>query len=478
MVMAGFDIGTTNIKLALFDEKAKMLWSKSVRTPLLKVDNRDVLSAEKLFDVVLEIFSSIPEKLRKDVVSIGISSLGETVFPIGKNGPLSDGLIWYSKATLKEFNEFMKRVSGDEIFEITALRPSWIFSLFKMIWFYKNFPEFAQEIVTWLDVADYVTYMLTGSVGMDKCIASRSLLLDVMSSNWSEKLLDLSGIPSEHLPSLIESGAERGFVRKDIAEKLGFGKRVVVTTAGQDHITAAFSSGAFNEKSVLNSTGTTECIVWGGDRALLNTFLRKTTSSFNGGIHVFPNKYYLLEGIPTGGFAVEWFLKSILREDFDMLKALDLKETSAVFFPFLRGRFEQERIHGAFLELSDEHDRADLTIAILESLAFEIKKMVDDLKKLGLKSDYEIVAVGGGAKNMPLLQIKANVLRSPVKVLDVHDATALGAALISGITCGIFRSWKEAFEAGYNISRVFYPQNVDYYSAKYERYITLFEEVF
>lgn len=478
VIMAGFDIGTTNIKLALFDEKVRMLWNRSARTPLLKMNNRDMLPAKRLFEVVVEIFSSIPEELRKDIVSIGISSLGETVFPMGKDGPLSDGLIWYSRTTLKEFNEFMKKVSEDEVFKITALRPSWIFSLFKMIWFYKNFSELAEKIVTWLDVADYITYMFTGSIGMDRCIASRSLFLDVTNGNWSKKILDLSGIPSEHLPPLIESGVERGFVKKDIAKELGLGKRVVVTTAGQDHIAAAFSSGAFKEKNVLNSTGTTECIVWGGDKALLDVFLRRAISSFNGGIHVFPNEYYLLEGIPTGGFAVEWFLKKILKENFDMLENLDLRETSVVFFPFLRGRFEQEKINGAFFDLKDEHDRIDLLMAILESLAFETKKMVDDLKKIGLKNNYEIVAVGGGARNSLLLQIKANVLKVPVKVLRVHNATSLGAALISGIASGIFDDWEDAFEKGFNISKVFYPQNVDYYPAKYERYMTLFEKVF
>jgi len=478
-MFCGIDIGTTNIKFLIFDENFNVVFNKKIRTPIIKDEKQgDLLSARKFIDEILTFFKMIPESLKGKIKALGISSMGETIFPIAEDGSvISDGMMWYNDKVIDEFKSFTDRVSTEFVFKKTGLWPSWIFSVFKMMNFYRKNPEASSRIYKWLDVSSFLAYILTGNIGMDKSLSSRTLLVNIKTGNWDEELLEISEIPKKHLPEIVNCGINRGTIKGEIAKQIGVSKDVVVTTTGQDHITASYAVGVHGEDKVLNSSGTTEAILWTVKKETMGRYIEKAPRIFQGGFHCIPEKYYVLGGIPTGGFCIEWLINKILKTNYSIFDGFKHKKSSVHFFPYLRGVFDRSDFKGAFLNLKDSDDQSSIVSAVLEAIAFEMKSYLKKLEELGLKN-YEIVAVGGGTRLKEVLRIKASVFKVPIKVLSIHESTALGAAMASAVATGDFENWNFIPENVTNAFEIFYPDNDNYFEEKYVTHLELRKKLY
>ncbi len=468
--LLGMDFGTTNVKMLVFDTSLNPLKAFSVRTPISKDEVLgEVIRVEDVKGVLKELFSKVKEVCEDDVVGIGISSLGETVFPVGKNGPVLDGMIWYNTRTQDVFRGFIEKVGDDFLFKKTGIPPSWVFSLFKLIFAYERFPDLLED-VKWLDVSSFVAYLLTGDLGMDKSLSSRTMMVNIETGTWDGEILKLSGIPPEHLPEIKPCGSSRGRVSREASEEFGLPEGVVVTTAGHDHITASFAAGVFSKDKILNSSGTTEVILWGVDFDGVNGYLRSGPGIYQAGFHSLDGFYYLLSGLPTGGFSIEWFLRKVLGRGFDVFEDFEHVENDVFFFPFLRGAFAGGKIGAAFYNLKDSDGFEEMISALMEGLAFELRIMVEGLRELGLE-DFEIVSVGGGTRLKEFNRLKAEILRAPLKVLQVREGTSLGSAMMAGYASGLFETPLKAVEAGLRFSEEYHPEFGSYFERKYEDYL-------
>ncbi|WP_334100178.1 FGGY-family carbohydrate kinase [Thermotoga petrophila] len=476
----GIDVGTTNTKVLVFNDSFKVVFLEKFKTPVISSKEGDFLSSEKLFEGILRSLKEIPEGIKKKIGAIGISSLGETVFPISKDGEvLQDGMMWYNKSVLREYREFLERVPPIVIFKKTGLWPSWIYSVFKMKKFYKGNEELSQRVYKWLDVTSLIAFLLTGNVAMDRGHSSRTLLMNILTGKWDDELVEASGIPKEHLPEVADSGIPRGKIREEISKEIGFPEDVIVTTAGQDHITASYAVSVHDETKLMDSSGTTEAMLWTVGRETLERYLKKAPKVFQAGFHCIPGKYYLLTGLPTGGFCIDWLLNKILKEDYSVFRMFKYQKNTAFFFPYLRGKFDREEIGGAFFNLKDTDDRDVIISAVLESIAFEMRGCLNEFEKLGLKN-YEVVATGGGSQLREWLKIKASVFDRAVKVFSVHESVALGAAMIAKIAKTGQKNWGEFFK---RISQnfeyeYFYPGESDYFQRKYLEYLKLRNRIY
>jgi xylulokinase len=118
------------------------------------------------------------------------------------------------------------------------------------------------------------------------------------------------------------------------------------------------------------------------------------------------------------------------------------------FVPALAGSTTprwDEHARGAFTGLALGHGRPHLQRAVLEGCTFGLRDLVDRLAELGLDSD-EIRVVGGGARSETWLRMKADATGRVVRVLDVPEATALGAGFLAASAVGIFADLDEAIE--------------------------------
>jgi xylulokinase len=105
------------------------------------------------------------------------------------------------------------RVFGqDRLFEATGLSLQPIFGLCKLLWLKENDPDAFARTVSWLNVADYMAFRLSGVAATDYSLASRTLALDLHRLQWAKNLLQEVGVSPDLFAPLRPGGSPRGLV--------------------------------------------------------------------------------------------------------------------------------------------------------------------------------------------------------------------------------------------------------------------------
>ncbi len=471
----GIDIGTTNVKTCAFNKKGELLETASQATPVENTDYGDLLNARQLWAIVK---SSIKEVIAKckgtELKSIGITSMGETIIPVDNDGPLWDGIMWYNPVTKKQFEEILDHVTERRIREICGLTSSWFFSSSKIKFIKQQLPDVYKKSKAFLDVSGFVAFMLTGNKKMDRTFASRMMLLDLEKGEWQDEFLEASNIDRNKLPELFWNDEPGGNLKEELIKEFGLESSVSVTTAGQDHIAAAYAAGIVKQEQALCSIGTSGAVFACVDFDTLKSSRFIENQFFSAGFHVLKGKYYLLEGTPTGGYCIDWFLKQVLNKNYDWLNNISLNKNDVIFYPHLRNTLHGAAL-GKIINLSDKENANTLMQAIMEGVAFEVKRFIDRL--VYIKSDQEVtefIAVGGATSNNIFMKILANVLGKPIKALEQAEfATNLGAAMISAVAINEITT-NYVLKNVRKFKNTFYPDEGDisvYYLEKYKKYL-------
>jgi sugar (pentulose or hexulose) kinase len=163
-----------------------------------------------------------------------------------------------------------------------------------------------------------------------------------------------------------------------------------------------------------------------------------------------------------------------LKRDYNWLSSLSLRESNVIFYPHLRNTLHGAAL-GKIINLSDKENDESLMQAIMEGVAFEVKRFIDRL--VYINNDQvieEFITVGGTTFNKPFMRILTDVLGKPLKVLEQAEyATNLGAAMLSAVV-----SKEITYDYVKNNVRRFrstiFPEGErrkKYFVEKYERYI-------
>src|SRR6185503_7013614 len=384
--------------------------------------------------------------VRPDV--IGITNQRETVVvwhrDTGK--PLARAIVWQDRRTTERCAELKSKTNM--IAERTGLRPDPYFSATKIEWLLKK-PEIAfvarngRLLAGTID--SWLIWKLTGGRvhATDPTNASRTLLYDINRRRWSKELCDLFGVPIEILPEVRPSAGDFG---KTVTSF--FGKAIPITGVAGDQQAALFGQGCYGAGQAKNTYGT-------GAFLLLNTgdkvpragegLLATVACDEKGGA-----AYALEASIFVAGAAIQW-----LRDGLGILYnaaeserlASSLESNDGVYFvPALVGLGApnwEPKARGMIVGLTRGTNRAHLTRAALEAMAYGSAEMLAVMAKRG-RVKFESLRVDGGASaNNWLLQFQSDILGIPVERPDMIETTALGAAGLAGIAGGV---WSDATE--------------------------------
>ena len=439
----GIDIGTTNIKAIAFDEQGGALVSASQPTPINNLDDgHAVYYPDEIWQIVTRLLSNITKNMPEEasIYGMAVTGMGEAAVPLGKDGePLYPIIAWYDKRTQDISSWWEKSFDQKRLAEITGQKAQYILTANKYIWIKQNRPDIHAKIWKWACMEGFIAYKLTGNLAMEHSIASRTMLMDISIRQWSDELLAHSGLSKDILPELISAGKEIGKTNDEVYKKSAIPVGTPVFAGGHDHICGALAVGALEKGDILNSSGTAELIL----AIAPNTRAAKIQGAkgFNVGAHVVPNKVYMSAGITASGVVLDWLYKTFPSEK------LDLKNSGAnnlLFLPHLRGSSSPSRdpmSKGSFIGITDKHTESDFYQAVYEGLCFETKLV---LEKLVTYSPKRIIVIGGGSRNSHWMQTKADILQVPIEISSVHEATALGAAMLAGIGAGIYKDVADA----------------------------------
>ncbi|MGE3290666.1 MAG: FGGY-family carbohydrate kinase, partial [Geminicoccaceae bacterium] len=252
------------------------------------------------------------------------------------------------------------------------------------------------------------------------------------------------------LPPICQAGGRIGTIRPEIAAATGLPDDCIVGVGGHDHVCGMFAVGADRAGVLLDSIGTAEALTLVTDMPLADCAIG--WDGFNqGAFDAGRPLFYMFGGLPTAAASVEWFRAAHGGADHATLiaeaESADPAE-QALFLPHLRlgsPPFPDPVGRGAFLGLSSTTSRGALFRSVLEGIALDGGNMLKIMgRHLGTRSPDRIVAIGGSTKNRLLMRLKASVYGARLGVVDLPDATCLGAALLGGLAAGLFRDLDEA----------------------------------
>ena len=359
---------------------------------------------------------------------------------------------------------------------LTGLRLDPYFTATKLTWLAEHEPA------VWAGVEDgslavgtvdsYLIARLTGGRRhvCDASNASRTLLFDLETGQWSAELCELFGVPPHALPEVVPSTGVAGHTDPDAF----LGLSVPIAGIAGDQQAALFGQACF-------APGAAKCTYGTGSFVLVNTgsqVVRSAAGLLSTVAWLEPSGEltYALEGsVFVTGAAIQW-----LRDGLGLLEHAGQSETLArsvpdaggvVFVPALTGLGAPDwdpHARGALFGLTRGTTRAHLIRAALEAIAFEVRDVVDVMTAEAPVRGGGAAAVdtadarqalradGGASGNDLLLQLQADQIQRPVERPVVAETTALGAAFLAGLATGVWSSRAE-LAATWQLDRRFSP---------------------
>jgi len=299
-----------------------------------------------------------------------------------------------------------------------------------------------------LTVPDYISMKMTGTAAVDLSDAGINQLCDIRKGCYDEKILRFAGITEAQLPKIVRSGDVIGNLTEQAAAELGLTTKAVLVAGAHDQYAVALGAGANKPGDILIGSGTAWVVTAIGDRPAFETELDQSVAAT-------PGMWGSLASLSSGGVCLEWWRKNLavdggepvsydtVNEEVSRRRAA---EDGLFFFPF-SGRMNetQDFRKGTFVGLDLSHDRFDLARAVMEGVVFQTRWM---LERFQTKPSADGLKLAGGASKSPLwCALAANITGLPIRIPAVADLACVGAAILAGVGCGIYRDAEEGYRA-------------------------------
>ncbi|MDR2617579.1 MAG: hypothetical protein LBC62_01800, partial [Treponema sp.] len=481
MAYIGIDLGSTNIKGALFGGETLTRLSFCSQPVVYTRRGKEVeFDADAVVQTVLEILRKLGRSAEGAGVSIrqiALTGQAESLVLLGKNGrPLRPALSWMDERSAAECRELAGQFAPERCYDVTgqkAVIPTWPAT--KILCLSRTEPDVTARTAVYIMLKDYVAYRLSGIMAADKSIATFSLYFDIHRGCYWQDMLDACGIRGEQLPPLVEPCTTLGTLDPHL-DLGGVFSGAAVNTGTLDHFAGMIGNGNIGPGIVSESTGTVLAMATMAKMPLSG---RETAALHYG---PFPGTMVFLPVAESGGVCLEWFKNNFLPDlPFDELdKRVDncmkeQKSNNLIFLPYLAGVNAPDFDTGAcgvFFGLRAETGAIDMARSVMEGVAFLLDRNLAEMKRSGLEFTH-IISSGGAAKSDVWSRIKADICGLEVRIPAEREAACFGAAIIAAVQCGAFPDYKTAAGACVRISKSFFPENTPLYSAKKAGFNTL-----
>lgn len=300
----------------------------------------------------------------------------------------------------------------------------------KLAWVARHEPAIFEHVSTVLLPKDYLRFRLTGHHVSEMSDASGTLWLDVAARDWSDDLLEATGLNRGQMPRLVEGSEASGELRPELARRWGATGPVVVAGGAGDNAAAACGVGVVTPGSAFVSLGTSGVLFVSNAR-----FSPNTAGAVHAFCHAIPGTWHQMGVILSAADSLEWLSRIAGRPARDLAGAVRLDRPSEVtFLPYLSGErtpHNDPGARGAFVGLSQSDGPEDLAQAVMEGVAYAFADCQRVLAAAG--TDFaDALVVGGGSRSETWLRIIASVLDRPLRLAADSDiGAALGAARLA-----------------------------------------------
>ena len=489
--LIGADLGTTAVKVGLFDDTGATVAVDTVEHVLITPETGIV---EQSPDAYWSAFRTCLQRVldaagidRTRIAGLSLSVQGETLALLDEAGdPMGNFIVWMDTRAQEEAEQINAWFSADEILAHTGQGP--IISLYpaaKILWLKRRRAEDfarAEKIVL---LEDWFYQRLAGRATGEPSLWCSSYMLDIATGTWWPQMLERLGIDEGMLPPIVASGTPLGTILSQVADELGLPHTVQLVQGGLDTACGTVGVGNVAPGTFSESTGALTTVCTMADHAVLDP--GGELACFSG---VEQGRYLLNMGA-KGGIMFRWLRDQLFSDELEAEQAGGepayevMDELAAGIAPGSDGLVLLPHFEGAgapdtnqygkglLYGLNLQHTRAHIARAFLEASAMNVRRMVDYTEAATGQRIDEVRCLGGASKSALWCQIKADVLgRRVITMANTQDAAALGAAFLAGVGVGIWENIEQAAAGTGGIDRVFEPNpdTREAYDAALKRY--------
>lgn len=437
--LLGIDLGTGSVKTMLTDERRRS-WQAtsshfSIDSPAPGWAEQDPgLWWREVCATVADVGMQAGLR-RSDRVTVGFTGQMHSLVLLDEDlQPLRPSILWCDNRAISQAAEVQRKLPGYRKITGNSALPA--FTLPQLLWVRENEPDIFARATVALVPKDYLRLRATGRAGTDWTDASGMGLLDSATRAWSSDILDglhldRSILPAVHAPHDL-AGSVQGLLPAGVQAQAAYGVG--------DQFAEALSAGLTQPGQISIALGTSAVVLGVVDHPVPGSFC-----------HAPAGRWLRLDSLHAGGMSLTWF-----RDTFapgTPISALIQEAEHAppgsrglLYLPFLAGErgATGAGTPGGFVGIRREHERSDFVRAILEGVAFELRRM--SLDSQDAPATESLVIKGGGARSELWNRIIGAVFQAPART-TTRDA-AFGAAMTGGLAAGWWPDYEATVETG------------------------------
>lgn len=467
MYLLALDEGTTSTRAVIFAEDGRTVASASTEfTQSFPQPGWVEHDAQEIWLTSSQVIGAALGRARltkDDIRALGITNQRETtvVWDRQTGAPVGPAIVWQDGRGTDIAEELIEHT--DEIRAITGLPVNTYFSAVKLMWMLREHDGLRARAeagdLAFGTIDSWLIWNLTGGVhATDVTNASRTMLMDLRTGQWSDRMLELTGIPRAMLPEIKPSV---GFFGEVSEGQLLRG--TPITGVLGDQQAAAFGQCCYQPGDTKNTYGTGGFLLTntGTDIPSSDSGLVSTVAYGREGSEL----TYALEGsIAVAGSLIQW-----LRDNLGLVRSSDeieplarsVSDNGDVYlvpaFAGLLAPHWRPDARGVLVGLTRFAGRGHIARAALESTAYQTAEVLDAMRADSGYDIREIRADGGMSLNNLLMQFQADLLGTPVIRSSTSESTALGAAFAAGLGCGLHSDLAELTQL-WSADRTFEPE--------------------
>ncbi len=482
--LMGIDVGTSNVKAVLFDDTGhETTYASRENITYTSAANGAEQDMEEVYQhvksCVVQLVKEYPDECR-ELAGIGVTGQGEGFWAIDRDGkPLQRALLWRDGRAVDEVEKITKKNPeiGRLYHTMTGTPPLTGNQLILTSWMKNNRPEVLDRVWKVFFCKDWIRYRMTGEICAD-LTDSMTCLLDTDTYEKAYPLYEAMGLGEygDIFPDPIPSDQVAGRISKTFAQETGLREGIPVIAGALDTSATMIGLGAVRAGSAAVILGTT---------CACETVFNKEDCRFGHGFsryekHPAGDLFVDLQPTNNGTTNIDWMLDCIsttrnFNEIDSIVESAKVGSSGVIYLPYIglageRAPFYHPYARAEFFGMSQVTTRADMVRAVYEGISLSIKDCFEEIGRI-----ENVYLAGGGARSPVWSQMIADVLGSKVSVPSGDEQGAKGAALMAGISQGIYAGYEEAVAAACSFRHTYEPRTE--MMERYDLLYTLFKKL-
>ncbi|QTQ11228.1 hypothetical protein HRI96_02870 [Treponema parvum] len=449
------DVGTSSLRVSLLDSQGLIIHCSQSKYSLSYPEPDAVEMDMKVFTgalwAALKDSALCAEANALKVEAFAVTAQRSSVIPVDEVGEaLGNALMWQDTRSFPICDALKQKKK--EIYSITGMSLSTVFSSPKMQWLKENKREIYDCSYKLIGFCEYTVHQLCGAFATDTSIASRTSLFDVAALKWSDSLIDIFGIAKEKLCPIIPVGSVAGFASKRLCELFKLDSDVPVISSGGDQQCAALGQGCTRPGDIMINTGSGAYVLGLVDRPVYSfeNGISCNVSALNG-------KWNVEGSVLSAGKTLDWVNELFFASEDEKNRYENFTRACLASPPGANGmRFSvhfagrgtpvwdaSER--GAVFGLSFKNTKNDIARAVMEGIAVAVGECLEYTEKT-MESCTKSVRISGGlAKDALFIRMLSAVSKKKLLYSNQSESTTLGAWINASLALGKYKTAEDAF---------------------------------